>query len=198
MYYPNNDYNEKVVRKVINILDNGFREITATYFLKDSVTEKKEYWFYSEGKFYYSYTPDISTALICYDANLKDEECNSESDGDHCIFWLANNYSFNNKEYKAQYYSIAYPATSPSKEITTADGLGPVKFRYITVPNGWSTGPTEELIDMKLDTTSTTELISNPLIPQNNSSEISVTTFLKWKKIANALSYRYNAENRFT
>jgi len=177
VYYNNRDNNEKVIRKVTKILDNGYREITLTYLFTTGIQIKKEYWLYKDGKFYYSDLPDMSSPIICYDVTLKAEECTFHN-VQICVGWSSNKYSYNGKDYDMQFHQYYDGATE--NIINVANNIGPVEFYH--------SGATEELISMSVDTT-IPKYIASPESPLNNSTEIKRSTELKWEKIKDAVSY---------
>jgi len=64
-----------IIKEVTDTLSNGFREITSTYLYRTSISSKKEYWGFLDGKFYSNTTPQIQNANVLYNYYLTHDSC---------------------------------------------------------------------------------------------------------------------------
>ena len=182
-------------KEITDTLSNGFREITDTFYYKDSVTSAKEYWDYTNGKLYVNTKPDINSAYKCYDVSIIQDTC-TNSIIIEC--WNLISYKIFNVYYTAQQYRNTFFSHGSGSSIIfiTIPNIGIVKTKDIYGPMYDSNTDSTYLIGANIngkllgDTTFFNFYrISIPISPANNSTE-SPSVELKWRKAFDANSYR--------
>jgi len=178
--YDYNNFYETVVREVKDILDNGFREIEATYYFMDSLIIKEEYWAFQNNKFYISDLPDFDSAFVCYDPSLQGSHCVYKNSAEYCLGW--SKYFFNDQEYPAQNFSYVLGTANGSiqKYYSVVNTLGPVKIMYNTNMGSYYT--IENLIEINIDSTDSTASLLPTVIElsQNYPNPFNPTTRIKY------------------
>ena len=171
--YPedDNNYTESVSRKIVNIVNKDFKEISTTYHYKNETISTREYWAFTNGKFYISDSPNFNNAILCFDLSLKLDIDLLNSD----LNW--GKYNFQNRDFDDQYLVIDYPDFPFAEKVyTVANTLGPVSI--YTRLNSLNT-TTEMLVDMVMDS-STQGAPANYLLAQNYPNPFNSTTKIEF------------------
>ena len=171
--YPedNNNYTESVSKKIVNIVNKDFKEISTTYHYKNGKISTTEYWAFTNGKFYISDLPNFNNAILCFDLSLKLDIDLLNSN----LNW--GKYNFQNKDFDDQYLAIDYPDTPFAQKVyTVANTLGLVSI--YTRLNSLNT-IYEKLVDMVMDS-STQRVPANYLLTQNYPNPFNSTTKIEY------------------
>lgn len=94
------------IKEITSSLSNGFKEVTSKYLYEDSITTKKEYWGFINGKFYINTSPDTTYSKIIYNSTLRNDSCVSNGPLQSCIYLTS--YSIFDVSDSAQEYSELY------------------------------------------------------------------------------------------
>jgi photosystem II stability/assembly factor-like uncharacterized protein len=189
-----------VKKEITDTLSNGFREVTSIYYYKDSLHISKEYWVYTDGKFYVNRSPSLNNASLYFDESITHDTC-YESSGFTENCWSLYEYTiFNIKDTAQQYHTDSY--VTHSGLISNLDivmpNIGIVKTQSYYAPSlYYSTTDSIYLIGANIngkllgDTTFFNFYrISIPISPGNNYTGLATTVKFEWQKAVDVESYR--------